>query len=178
MRQLIGSALLLAAVALIPAELVAQRRAAARPAPAKQRPSFGLQLDWGSDTDVGIGGRVVFGLKAIAPRTPIDGIVSFDYYFPSAPAGTDANFWEINANVAYRFTVPARSTFRPYAGGGLNIGHASASAGGASASDTKPGLNLLAGTTFKVKGSVMPFAEFRGVVGDFDQIVLTGGVRF
>jgi len=178
MRQLIGSVLLLAAIGLGPAELAAQRRAAARPAAAKQRPSFGLQLNWGSDTDVGIGGRVVFGLKAIAPRTPIDGIVSFDYYFPSAPAGTDATFWEINANVAYRFTVPARSAIRPYAGTGLNIGHASASAGGASASDTKPGLNLLAGTTFKVKGSVMPFAEFRAVVGDFDQVVLTGGVRF
>jgi len=178
MRQLIGSVLLLAAIGLGPADVAAQRRAAARPAAAKQRPSFGLQLNWGSDTDVGLGGRVVFGLKAIAPRTPIDGIVSFDYYFPSAPAGTDATFWEINANLAYRFKVPARSALRPYAGGGLNIGHASASAGGASASDTKPGLNLLGGTTFKVKGSVTPFAEFRGVIGDFDQVVLTGGVRF
>src|SRR2546422_6957228 len=27
-----------------------------------------------------------------------------------------------------RFTVPARSSFRPYAGGGLNVAHASASA--------------------------------------------------
>jgi len=174
MRQLIGSALLLAAVALIPAELVAQRRAAARSAPAKQRPSFGLQLNWGSDTDVGIGGRVVFGLKAIAPRTPIDGIVSFDYYFPASVAGVDVTFWEINGNVAYRFTVPTRSAIRPYAGTGLNIGHISAGGG----SSTKPGLNLLAGTTFKVKGSVMPFAEFRAVVGDLDQVVLTGGVRF
>jgi hypothetical protein len=178
MRQLIGSVLLLAAVGLGPAELAAQRRAAARPA-AKQRPSFGLQLNWGSDTDVGIGGRVVFGLKAIAPRTPIDGIVSFDYYFPSAPSGFDSNFWEINGNVAYRFTVPARSTIRPYAGGGLNIAHASAGpSGGSSVSDTKPGLNLLAGTTFKVKGTILPFAEFRGVIGDFNQVVLTGGVRF
>ncbi len=179
MRQLIGSVLLLAAVGLVPADLAAQRRAAARPAAAKQRPSFGLQLNWGSDTDVGIGGRVVFGLKAIAPRTPIDGIVSFDYYFPSAPSGVDVNFWEINANVGYRFTVPARSAVRPYAGAGLNIGHLSAGpSGGPSASDTKPGLNLLGGTTFKVKGSLTPFAEFRGVIGDFDQVVLTGGVRF
>ncbi len=171
MRKLLGSALLLAAVALIPADSVAQRRAAARPGPA-QRTSFGAQLDWGSDTDVGIGARVVFGLKAIAPRAPLDGIVSFDYYFPSAPAGADVNFWEINGNIAYRFKV-ARSSLGPYAGGGLNIGHAS----GGGASDTKPGLNLLAGTTFKAK-NVTPFAEARAVVGDFDQFILTGGVRF
>ena len=179
MRKLIGSALLLAALALTAAELEAQRRPARRrappPAPA-QRASFGVQFDWGSDTDVGIGGRVVFGLKAIAPRVPLDGIVSFDYYFPSAPAGTDNNFWELNGNVAYRFRV-ARSSLGPYAGGGLNIGHASTTVAGISGSDTKAGLNLLAGTTFKAR-NFTPFAEFRGVVGDFNQVVLTGGIRF
>src|SRR5881628_1938797 len=114
MRKLIGCAGLLA-FALIPTALGAQRRPAARSAPARsQGPQFGAQLDWGSDTDVGIGARVVFPLK-FAPRTPLDGIVSFDYYFPSAPAGTDVTFWELNGNVAYRFRVP-RSSLGPYAG--------------------------------------------------------------
>ncbi|MGH7547768.1 MAG: hypothetical protein ACREMM_06315 [Gemmatimonadales bacterium] len=170
MRKLIGSALLLAALALTAAELEAQRRPARRrappPAPA-QRTSFGAQLDWGSNTDFGIGARVVFGLKAIAPRAPLDGIVSFDYYFPNA-----GDFWEINGNVAYRFRV-ARSSLGPYAGGGLNIGHVS----GGGVSETRAGLNLLAGTTFKAR-NLTPFAEFRGVIGDFDQVVLTGGIRF
>jgi opacity protein-like surface antigen len=180
MRKWIGSVLLLAAVAFIPAELAAQRRPAARPAPrATQRTSFGLQLDWGSDSDFGIGGRAVFGLQSLFPKTPLDGIVSFDYYFPSgAPAGVSVHFWEINGNVAYRFRVPARNSLRPYAGGGLNIAHTSASAGGVSGSNTDAGLNLLAGTTFKVKGNLTPFAEFRGVVGNANQVVLTGGVRF
>ena len=179
MRQLIGSALLLAAVALVPAELVAQRRAAARPAAVKQRPSFGVELDWGSDSDFGIGGRGVFGLQSLFPKTPLDAIVSFDYYFPSgAPAGTSVHFWEINGNVAYRFRVPARSSLRPYAGGGLNIAHGSASAGGVSASSTELGLNLLGGTTFTVKGSLTPFAEIRGVVGNANQVVVTAGIRF
>jgi hypothetical protein len=179
MRQLIGSVLLLAAVGLVPAELAAQRRVAARPADRAQRPSFGVQLDWASDTDFGIGGRGVFALQSLFPKTPLDAIVSFDYYFPSgAPAGTSVHFWEINGNVAYRFRVPARSSLRPYAGGGLNIAHASASAGGVSASSTDAGLNLLGGTTFKVNGSLTPFAEFRGVVGNANQVVLTGGVRF
>jgi hypothetical protein len=177
MRQLIGSALLLAAVALVPAELVAQRRAAARPAPATQRPSFGVQLDWSSDVDFGIGARVVFGLQSLFPKTPLDGIVSFDYFFPGgAPAGVSFTYWEINGNVAYRFTVPRSSSLRPYAGGGLNIAHASVSPGG---SDTKAGLNLLGGTTFRIKGSnLTPFAEARGEIGGGKTFVLTGGIRF
>lgn len=168
MRKLIAAAGLLA-VALIPTALEAQRRPAARRAPAPAAgPSFGAELDWGSDTDVGIGARVVFPLR-IAPRTPLDGTISFDYYFPSA-----GDFWELNGNVAYRFRV-RRSSLGPYAGGGLNIGHVS----GGGASDTRLGLNLLTGTTFKLTGStLLPFAEFRGVIGDFDQVVLSGGVRF
>src|SRR2546422_471721 len=162
MRQLIGSVLLLAAVGLAPAELAAQRRPAARSAASRaDRPSFGLQLNWSSDVDFGIGGRGVFPLQSLFPKTPLDGIVSFDYFFPSVHPGVSAHYWEINGNVAYRFTVPARSSFRPYAGGGLNIAHASAGpSGGTSVSETKAGLNLLGGTTFKLKGSKLtPFAE-------------------
>src|SRR5437867_3380846 len=51
--------------------------------------------------------------------------------------------------------------------------------GGSSVSDTKAGLNLLGGTTFKVKGSsLVPFAEARGEVGGGKTFILTGGVRF
>src|SRR6059036_1585482 len=163
MRQLIGSVLLLAAVGLAPAELAAQRRPAARSAASRaDRPSFGLQLNWSSDVDFGIGGRGVFPLQSLFPKTPLDGIVSFDYFFPSVPSGVSAHYWEINGNVAYRFRVPTRSALRPYAGGGLNIAHASAGpSGGTSVSATKAGLNLLGGTTFKVKGTITPFAEAR-----------------
>jgi hypothetical protein len=179
MRKLLGSALLLAAVALIPAELVAQRRAAARPAAAPaRRTQFAAELDWSSDYDFGIGARVVFGLQSLFPKTPLDGIVSFDYFFPSAPAGVSAHYWEINGNVAYRFRVPRSSSLGPYAGGGLNIAHASASSGGVSGSDTKAGLNLLGGTTFKVKGTITPFVEARGEIGGGKTFVITGGVRF
>ena len=179
MRKLLGSLLLVTVVALVPATSAAQRRATARPAPStKERTSFGVQLDWGSDTDLGIGGRAVFPLQSLFPRTPLDGIVSFDYFFPSAPAGVSAHYWEINGDVAYRFSVPSRSSFRPYAGGGLNIAHASASSGGVSVSDTKAGLNLLGGTTFKVKGSITPNAEARGEIGGGKTFILTGGIRF
>ncbi len=179
MWKLLGSALLVAAVALIPAASAAQRRAAARPsAGPAQRPSFGPELNWSSDVDFGIGGRGVFPLRSLFPKTPLDGIVSFDYFFPSAPAGGSAHYWEINGDVAYRFRVE-RSSLGPYAGGGLNIAHASVTVAGVSASDTKAGLNLLGGTTFKVKGSnLTPFAEARGEIGGGKTFILTGGVRF
>src|SRR5438094_2666064 len=155
MRQLIGSLLLLAAVGRAPAELAAQRRPAARTAASRaDRPSFGLQLNWSSDVDFGIGGRGVFPLQSLFPKTPLDGIVSFDYFFPSVPSGVSAHYWEINGNVAYRFRVPARSSFRPYGGGGLNIAHASAGpSGGTSVSAPKAGLHLLGGTTLQLQAS-------------------------
>src|SRR5437879_9921616 len=132
MRQLIGSVLLLAAVGLAPAELAAQRRPAARPAASRaDRPSFGLQLNWSSDVDFGIGGRGVFPLESLFPKTPLDGIVSFDYFFPSVPSGVSAHYWELNGDVAYRLTVPRSSWLRPYAGGRLNMQPASAPIGAA-----------------------------------------------
>src|SRR2546422_6405560 len=98
MRKWIGSALLVAAVVFIPAQLVAQRRPAARPAPrSADRPSFGLQLDWGNDPNFGIGGRGVVPLGSPLPRAPLDGIVSFDYFF-SRDSVEDL---EINSNVAH-----------------------------------------------------------------------------
>ncbi len=184
MRKWIGKAVLVTMLAALPVAASAQRRAAARSAPsAAGKPSFGLELNWSSDVDFGIGGRGVFPLESLFPRTPLDGIVSFDYFFPSvpsgAPAGSSAHYWEINGDVAYRFTVPARSTLRPYAGGGLNIAHFSSTAGTVSTSDTKAGLNLLGGTTFKLKGSKLtPFAEARGEVGGGKTFILTGGIRF
>ena len=180
MRKLIGSAMVFAVVALIPVQSAAQRRPqarpAARPAPAQQ-PSFGAELDVGTDTDFGIGARVVFGLRSLFRTTPLDAQVGFVYFFPSAPAGADLTYWEINGNVAYRIPNP-RSSLKPYVGGGLNIAHASASSAGVSASDTKLGLNLLAGTTFRVRGTIIPFVEGRGTISGGEQFVFTGGVRF
>src|SRR5437899_3406896 len=180
MRKLLGCAVLGALLfTTLPLSVVAQRRAAARPAGGSAHPSFGPELNWSSDVDFGIGARGVFPLQSLFPKTPLDGIVSFDYFFPSAPSGVSLHYWEINGNVAYRFRVPARSSLGPYAGSGLNIAHASGSAGGVSTSATKAGLNLLGGTTFKLKGSKLtPFVEGRGEVGGGKTFILTGGVRF
>jgi len=174
MRKLLGSALLLAVVALAPTQAAAQRRAAPRPTPSSStKPSFGVQLDWGNDPNFGIGARGVFPLQSLFPKTPLDGIVSFDYFFP----GNNVKYWEINGNIVYRFTVPRSSSLGPYAGGGLNIAHASSSV--VAGSVTRAGLNLVGGTTIKVKGShLLPFIEGRGEVGGGKTFILTGGVRF
>src|SRR3989449_3185348 len=184
MRKLLGCAVLGALLFTpLPLSVVAQG-AAARPAGGSaQRPSFGPELNWSSDVDFGIGARGVFPLHSLFPKTPLDGIVSFDYFFPSHPSGTSYHYWEINGNVAYRFTVPARSSFRPYAGGGLNIIHASSTVTIAgqtvSGSDTNAGPNPLGGTTFKLKGSKLtPFVDARGEIGGGKTFILTGGVRF
>jgi opacity protein-like surface antigen len=181
MRKLIGSALLFAVVALIPAESAAQRRPAPRRAPAAApapRTTFGPELSLGTETDLGLGARLVFGLRSLFPRTPIDGQVGFLYFFPGGPAGANLTYWEINGNVAYR--IPGvRGTLAPYVGGGLSIAHASVEIPGfASGSTTDLGLNLLAGTTFRVKSTMIPFAEARGTVGGGEQLVISGGLRF
>jgi opacity protein-like surface antigen len=169
----------MAAVAVLlslPASAEAQRRAATQRQAAKPV-SFGIQADFGTDTDFGIGGRVVFGLRSLFPGTPLDAHVSFDYFFPDAPAGTDVTYWEVNGNVAYRIRTTSRS-LAPYVGGGLSIAHASVDVGTASASDTDVGLNLLGGTTFGARSNVKPFAEARFTIGAGEQLVITGGVRF
>jgi len=174
MRKLLGSALLLTVVALAPTDAAAQRRAAPRPtASSSTKPSFGVQLDWGNDPNFGIGARGVFPLQSLFPKTPLDGVVSFDYFFP----GNNVKYWEINGNVVYRFSVPRSSSLGPYAGGGLNIAHASSSV--VAGSVTRAGLNLVGGTTIKVRGShLLPFIEGRGEVGGGKTFILTGGVRF
>src|SRR3989442_14246495 len=82
MRKWIGSALLVAAVVFIPAQLVAQRRPAARPAPrSADRPSFGLQLDWGNDPNFGIGGGGGVPPRPPLPRAPLRGSRVFYLFF-------------------------------------------------------------------------------------------------
>src|SRR2546423_12409374 len=93
MRKCIGSALLLVMLATYPALGAAQRRGAARPATrSADRPSFGLELNWSSDVDLGIGGRAVMPPAAPFPQTPLHGIGSFAYLFPGVPAGNSGRY--------------------------------------------------------------------------------------
>jgi hypothetical protein len=126
---------------------------------------WGPEVSLGTDTDLGLGARAEFDFSGSALTI----IASFDYYFPDGPV----NYWEINGNLIYNFNIPSAPTVTPYAGGGLNIGHASSDG----FSDTDPGLNLLGGTRFDA-GSIMPFVEVKFTIEGVEQFVVTGGILF
>ena len=126
---------------------------------------WGPEVSLGTDTDLGLGARAEFDFSGSALTI----IASFDYYFPDG----SVDYWEINGNLIYNFNIPSAPTVTPYAGGGLNIGHASAEG----YSDTDPGLNLLGGARFDA-GSIMPFAEVKFTIEGVEQFVVTGGILF
>lgn len=130
---------------------------------------YGAQLDWGDDTDLGIGGRLEYDLGAsLASEGTLARaylIGSFDY-FPDC--GQECSYFEFNGNVA----VPVSSaTLNPYIGAGLNLGRFSAG----DRSDTQFGLNALGGLKFGL-GKLASFAEARVEFKDESQLVLTWGV--
>ncbi len=142
---------------------------------AAQNVRFAPQIDFGTNSlNFGIGGRLDLGL-AKTFGAPIDGVGSFDYFFGTA----GVHLWEINANLFYNFTVP-KSNITPYAGGGLNIAHASVNCGGLpGCSATEVGLNLGGGAKFKLPHSTMtPYAEARIELRTGSAFVLTGGLYF
>jgi outer membrane immunogenic protein len=143
--------------------------AAALPATAQAQARFGAQLSYGDDSDLGIGVRVKADTPRLIPGSPLSFIGSFDWFFP----GNSVDYFEINANLAYNFTV-AGSPIRPYAGGGLNLARASV----ANNSNTELGLNILGGVNFRAMGRLQPFAEIRLELSGGEQFVLTGGFYF
>ncbi len=130
---------------------------------------FGPQIDWGTDTDFGIGGRFVWtGLGETIAVRGLEGVGSFDVFFP----GDGLNYWELNANITYPLTIPSAPRISPYFGGGLNIAHASD--GG---SETDVGVNVLGGTRFGI-GILQAFVEGRLELHSGSQFVITFGLLF
>jgi len=139
--------------------------------------SAGVQGNWASDTDIGVGARAILGLGGIVKGFETFG--SFDYFFPSDDSGADIAYWETNANLVYRVNAGGNST-TPYIGTGLNFAYTKVSTnalgGEISGSDTQGGLNLLGGIIFEV-GRLNPFLEARFELGGGEQFVVTVGLR-
>ncbi len=136
---------------------------------------FGANIDWGSKTDFGIGARGSFGLGKAAKNQPIEGLVTFDYFFPSG-----INYWELSGNGIYRFTV-RESSVAPYAGAGQQIAHSSVKncpTGYSGCGSTDAGLNLIGGLRFKGGPNFLPFVEGRVEARSGSQLVLTAGAFF
>jgi len=138
---------------------------------------FGGQLNYGDDTDFGLGPRLVLDDPALGEFRFIG---SFDLYFPDSRSGVDADYWELNGNIVYDFEVKTSTKLTPYVGGGLNVAHASAKVSTplpASSSNTDLGVNLMAGLEFGA-GRVRPFVELKVELEGGDQFVITGGILF
>lgn len=145
------------------------------PATAVGQVTFGPQLSFGGDTDLGIGGRVLANVESMEHW---DFIGTFDVWFPDDSGDNDVSAWEANGNLAYNFVVEDTS-LNPYAGAGLSIFHVSVDNDGIGDGfdDTDLGLNLFGGLKFPGQ-SVTPFVEVRAVLEAADQVVVTGGILF
>jgi len=124
---------------------------------ARAQVRFGAQASVADDVDLGLGARVLFSLKQFSER--LEGIASFDWFFPDSGAGVDWTYFELNGNVVYSIPLSNTSALRP------------------SASDTEIGLNLLGGSKFG-SGRITPFAELRLELGGGEQFVISGGILF
>ena len=155
--------------------------AAAVPVAAQAQLPFRLggQLSWGDDADLGIGVRYENPLSMFGPTVRnLRVIGSFDYFFPGDRGGFDVTYFEVNANVAWAFSLP-RTRISPYAGGGLNIARADVDAAGiGGGSNTEVGFNLLAGTRLPNLGKMTPYVEMRIELSGGEQFVITGGLLF
>lgn len=127
---------------------------------AQQQVAFGIQANWGSEAELGIGARVLANLGG----SNFELVGSVDRFFPD----NDLNWWDFNTNLFYHFHQADGHAILPYLGGGVNVARL--------ASQSEAGLNLAGGLRFP--GDVTPFVELRAVFSDADQIVLTGGILF
>lgn len=88
----------------------------------------------------------------------------------------DGGFWTINADGHFYFAGSSAASV--YGLAGLNLATASFELpNGEDESETELGLNLGIGSNFDINSVVMPFVQFKFVVSDFDQAVLTFGIR-
>jgi opacity protein-like surface antigen len=124
--------------------------------------AFGVQGNWGSESDLGVGARALVNIAG----SNFEAVGSIDRFFPE----NNLDWWDFNANLMYHFHI--QPSLLPYLGGGLNVARLSND----NVSDSKAGLNVAGGLRFP--GNLTPFVELRAVVSGRDQLVLTGGVLF
>ena len=150
-----------------------------------------------SNAQAKIGGGLVYGSEIETIGININGqyfindnlaiAPGFNYFFPrNIVADLDYKWFEFNANAHYYFDVSSESV-EPYALGGLNFafltvdyysGFFGSGDGVETETETYVGLNLGGGVNFNIDSSIQPFAELRLVLGEADQVVIGGGVRY
>jgi hypothetical protein len=150
--------------------------------PVRGQVSLGVGLCYGSYKE-----EAGLDLRALQSFTrEVRGALDFEYFF----TGSGTSFWTLDANVHYIFTENRRAGQRIYGIAGLQYARDSGSGkasdsetGKASdsetgkASDSEIGLNIGIGGENRLDfGSL--FGEVKYVLGKWDQLVLTAGLRF
>jgi len=117
---------------------------------------IGAGLGYGSE--VNTGGILINGEFFLKEKLAIS--PAFLFYFE--------DFWEANGNV--NFALSGNDAVLPYAIAGLNI----ISADG----NSEMGINAGIGANFDIGGRARPFGEAKYVLGEADQLVIMGGIKF
>jgi outer membrane protein with beta-barrel domain len=141
---------------------------------------FGGFLAFGTEIEtLGIGANGEFFITEEISIAP-----DILYFFPNKTdlgSGEELKlkWFEFNANGHYHFDTGG--SVMPYGLAGLNFAivgiESTASSLPFDESSTEVGLNLGGGADFDIGSNIMPFAEIRFVIGNADQLVLSGGVR-
>lgn len=149
-------------------------------AQAQTQVRIGPEVAWGSDTDLGVGGRLTADIPVTEDEgsffNELRGIGQFLFWVDC----DGCTMWEINANGVVPVSLGGDSDF--YAGAGLNVFRFSADVGDVGgvdldASTTELGLNILGGLNFEL-GNLAAFGEAGFRISDFDQFVIGAGILF
>jgi outer membrane protein X len=130
----------------------------------KNRLGFFLAAASGDIDEVGIGGVGEFKVANKVTISP-----QFVVYFPEDRGNANVNFFEVNVNANYYFYN--KDIFEFYGFGGLNFTRWHVDYDNRDwddNSDVEIGLNLGGGIN----------SEIRATIGDFNQIVISGGLKF
>ncbi|HEY9006388.1 hypothetical protein [Ohtaekwangia sp.] len=166
MKKLLIIATIICLASALANDVLAQERA-------KNRAGFLLAAASDDINEVGIGGIAEF---VVAKRVTIS--PQMILYFPEDRGNYDINYLEINVNANYYFYN--KDIFEFYGLGGLNFTrqHIHYEYNRSDYNNLEIGLNVGGGINFEVSKTVVPFSELRATIGDFNQIVVTGGLKF
>ena len=132
--------------------------------------------------NIGLKAQGAYGMDFLLEN--LSGAAAFTFFIPASPANITYNRWAIDVDGHYKFYEV--SDFEFYAVGGLNIAHYKTKTSvtfmgittTATASGTKPGLNVGAGAIYNWKENIKAFSEFKYILSNYDQAEITFGVLF
>lgn len=134
--------------------------------PARAQVGAGLKVGYGFDIEeILLGGE----LHVVTPVEDVTFVPNLEIYLRDDPS-----ILSFNGDFHYAPRVGAQSSIRPYVGLGLAITRVSRN----NRSNTDAGINLIGGINFRTSGRTTPFIHLKLVEGDYDDLVLAGGVRF